>query len=247
MLTTHRIALSQLAPLLFGLISISTVLATEMQTYSANYSAKFNGMEIEAHHQLTQLDSGQYRQTLKASNILGNINEQADFKLVSSTEVVPINYSYKRSLLGSKRAEKQVFDWSNQQMQYSKKDREVTIPVKPGYLDIITQRLQLRLDLQAGKEHFSYPVISRGKLKLYDYEIVSYGILDTAIGPLNTVQVQRIRKDNKRQTKIWFATDWDYLAVKLELIKDGDSHEMNIINGQVGSQPVRALDIVTEK
>ena len=247
MLTTHRIAWSQLALVLLGLIGISNALATEMQTYSANYSAKFNGMEIEAHHQLTQLDSGQYRQTLKASNILGNINEQADFKLVSSTEVVPINYSYKRSLLGSKRAEKQVFDWSNQQMQYSKKDREVTIPVKPGYLDIITQRLQLRLDLQAGKEHFSYPVISRGKLKLYDYEIVSYGILDTAIGPLNTVQVQRIRKDNKRQTKIWFATDWDYLAVKLELIKDGDSHEMNIINGQVGSQPVRALDIVTEK
>jgi len=247
MLTTHRIAWSQLALVLLGLIGISNALATEMQTYSANYSAKFNGMEIEAHHQLTQLDSGQYRQTLKASNILGNINEQADFKLVSSTEVVPINYSYKRSLLGSKRAEKQIFDWSNQQMQYSKKDREVTIPLKPGYLDIITQRLQLRLDLQAGKEHFSYPVISRGKLKLYDYEIVSYGILDTAIGPLNTVQVQRIRQDNKRQTKMWFATDWDYLAVKLELIKDGDSHEMNIISGQVGSQPVRALDTVTEK
>ena len=247
MLTTHRIAWSQLALVLFGLIGISSALATEMQTYSANYSAKFNGMEIEAHHQLTQLDSGKYRQTLKASNVLGNINEQAVFKLVSSTEVVPINYSYKRSLLGSKRAEKQVFDWTNHQVQYSKKDRETTIPVKLGYLDIITQRLQLRLDLQAGKEHFSYPVISRGKLKLYDYEIVSYGILDTAIGPLNTVQVQRIRKDNKRQTKIWFATDWDYLAVKLELIKDGDSHEMNIINGQVGSQPVRALEIVTEK
>ena len=247
MVTTHRIVWSQLALVLFGLIGISNALATEMQTYSANYSAKFNGMEIEAHHQLTQLDSGQYRQTLKASNILGNINEQADFKLVSSTEVVPINYSYKRLLLGSKRAEKQIFDWSNQQMQYSKKDREVTIPIKPGYLDIITQRLQLRLDLQAGKEHFSYTVISRGKLKLYDYEIVSYGILDTAIGPLNTVQVQRIRQDNKRQTKMWFATDWDYLAVKLELIKDGDSHEMNIINGQVGSQPVRALDTETEK
>lgn len=247
MVTTHRITWPQLALVLFGLIGISKALATEIQTYSANYSAKFNGMEIEAHHQLTQLDSGQYRQTLKASNILGNINEQAVFKLVSSTEVVPINYSYKRSLLGSKRAEKQVFDWSNQQMQYSKKNRVSTIPIKPGYLDIITQRLQLRLDLQAGKEHFSYPVISRGKLKLYDYEIVSYAILDTSLGPLNTVQVQRIRQGNKRQTKIWFATDWNYLAVKLELIKDGDSHKMNIINGQVGSQPVRALEIVAEK
>ena len=247
MVTTHRITWPQLALVLFGLIGISKALATEIQPYSANYSAKFNGMEIEAHHQLTQLDSGQYRQTLKASNILGNINEQAVFKLVSSTEVVPINYSYKRSLLGSKRAEKQVFDWSNQQMQYSKKNRVSTIPIKPGYLDIITQRLQLRLDLQAGKEHFSYPVISRGKLKLYDYEIVSYAILDTSLGPLNTVQVQRIRQGNKRQTKIWFATDWNYLAVKLELIKDGDSHKMNIINGQVGSQPVRALEIVAEK
>ena len=247
MLTPYRKALRQLALLIFSLIHMPSALTAEMQTYSANYSAKFNGMQIEARHQLTQLDSGQYHQTLDASNILGNISEQATFKLASRTEVVPLNYSYKRSLLGSKRAEKQVFDWPNQQMQYSKKDRETTLPIKPGYLDIITQRLQLRLDLQAGKKHFSYPVISRGKLKLYDYEIVSYGILDTAIGPLNTVQVQRIRKDDKRQTKIWFATDWDYLAVKLELIKDGDSHEMTIIDGQVGSQPVQALESVTEK
>ena len=246
MITIHAKILCRIALISFSLVSMPNALAVKIQTYSADYSATFNGMEIEANHQLIQSDSGLYQETFKASNILGKINEQANFRIVTNTEVVPEEYSYERSLLGSTRAEQQIFDWPNQEVQYSKKGRVTKIPVKSGYLDIITHKFQLRLDLQAGKQDLSYPVITRGKLKLYNYEIVSYGILNTAIGPLNTVLVQRVREDNKRQTKIWFASDWDYLAVKLQQVEDGDSHEMNIIRGQVGNQPVRALNTATE-
>lgn len=244
---TYGKATSALAIVLCGLISVSTSMAADIKSYSAKYSANFNGMEIEADHRLEQLESGQFQQTLKAKNIFGKIDERALFSISENKQIVPLVYSYERSLLGKKRIEKQVFDWPNQELRYSKKNKVTSLPLQSGYLDIITQKLQLRLDLQSGKETLSYPVIFRGKLKQYNFQIINNEILETAIGPLNTVLVQRVREDNQRQTKIWLATDWDYLAVRLEQVEDGDSHEMNIINGEVNNQPVRPLKIATEK
>ena len=93
----------------------------------------------------------------------------------------------------------------------------------------------------------SYPVISRGKLKQYNYQIIGREVLNTPLGPLNTVKVQRVRKDNKRQTIVWLATDWDYLTVGLEQKENGDSHQMKILNGQINNQPILPLVIATEK
>ena len=78
-------------------------------------------------------------------------------------------------------------------------------------------------------------------------KVMARQVLDTAIGPLNTVLVQRVREDKDRTTKIWLASDWDYLAVQLEQIENGESHEMKIINGQVNNQPVVPLNIAAEK
>ena len=77
--------------------------------------------------------------------------------------------------------------------------------------------------------------------------MIANEVLETAIGPLNTVKLQRIREDEKRQTVMWLATDWDYLAVKLEQIENGDSHQMKILNGQINNMPILPLATVTEK
>ena len=221
--------------------------ADPLSNYSATYSAEFNGMEIEATHRLEQLESGQYRETLKARNILGKIDEQALFRISEQQQIIPQEYKYKRSLIGIKRAESQIFDWANNTVQYSKGDQKKSIEIAPGLLDIITHKLQLRRDLKDGKEILSYPIISRGKLKQYVYEVVANEVLETAIGPLNTIKLQRIREDEKRQTTMWLATDWDYLAVKLEQKENGDSHQMKILNGQINNMPILPLAIVTEK
>lgn len=221
--------------------------AIDIKPYNANYSANFNGLEIEANHRLEQLASDQYRETLKAKNIFGKINEQALFSLSDEQQLVPLEYKYERSLMGVKRAEQQLFNWASQQLQYSKKDQRKLVPLEPGSLDIITHKLQLRSDLSSGKDSFSYQVMSRGKLKQYNYRVMAREVMDTAIGPLNTVLVQRIREDNNRTTKIWLASDWDYLVVQLEQIENGESHEMKIIDAQVDNQPVVPLKFAAEK
>ena len=72
----------------------------------------------------------------------------------------------KRSLMGIKRIESQVFDWPNQELRIQK-DKNKVRAAATRLFDIITHKLQLRRDLQSGKEILSYPVISRGKLKQY--------------------------------------------------------------------------------
>jgi len=232
--------------LLLGSLSLLAC-ADPLNSYQATYSAEFNGMEIEATHRLEQLDSGQYRETLKARNILGKIDEQALFSVSEKQQIIPQEYRYQRSLIGIKRSESQIFDWPNKTVEYSKDDKTKSVAIDSGLLDVITHKLQLRRDLQSGKEILSYPVISRGKLKQYVYQVIANEVLETAIGPLNTVKVQRVREDGKRQTIIWLATDWDYLAVRLEQKENGDNHQMKILNGKINNLPIVPLAIANEK
>ena len=241
-----KTAQTVITSLLLGSVSLLTY-ADPLNSYHATYSAEFNGMEIEATHRLEQLESGQYRETLKARNILGKIDEQALFSISEKQQIIPQEYRYQRSLIGIKRSESQIFDWPNKTVEYSKDDKTKSVAIDSGLLDVITHKLQLRRDLQSGKEILSYPVISRGKLKQYVYQVIANEVLETAIGPLNTVKVQRVREDSKRQTIIWLATDWDYLAVRLEQKDNSDNHQMKILNGKINNLPIVPLAIANEK
>jgi len=221
--------------------------ASPLSTYSANYSAEFNGLEIKATNRIEELSPGQYRETFAARNILGKIDEETLFNMSENHQIIPQQYSRKQSIMGVPRKESQVFDWPNTLLRYTKKGQTTEIPIIVGTLDITTHKLQLRRDLQAGKGIFSYPVISRGKLKQYTYKIVALEVLETAIGPLNTVKMQRVTAEEKRQTSIWFAADWDYLIVKLMRTEDDESYYMDLIDGQINNNPVISLKIVTEK
>ena len=88
--------------------------------------------------------------------------------------------------------------------------------------------MQLRRDIKAGQTALSYSVMSRGKTKQYDYRVVAEEVLETAIGPLNVVKVEKITEgDDDRQITVWLATDWDYLIVKLQQSQDGDKRANN--------------------
>jgi len=210
--------------------------------YSANYSAKFSGLEIEAVQRLEEIEPGIYRESLAAKNFLGKIDEQSTFSLTDEQLLRPKEYSYVRSVFGRTKTEVQRFDWQNSILHYQKNDSHKETTLEAGQLDMITHRLQLRRDLSAGQTAFSYPVISRGKLKQYAYRVVANEVLETAIGPLATVKVERIfESDSSGQFTAWLARDWDYLIVRLEQKKNGDSHQLKLRSAVVNNQTVLPL------
>jgi len=210
--------------------------------YQASYSAQFSGLNINAVQKLEEIEPGIYRESLSAKNFIGKVNEQSTFKLTADQQLSPTQYSYTRSVFGRDRSEEHNFDWQGSKVQY-RKDGSANneLKLEAGFLDMITHRLQLRRDLSAGKQVFSYPVISRGKLKQYDYKVVSEQILQTAIGPLNTVKVERVIGDANKTVIIWLATDWDYLIVKLQQSKGKDGHHLNLQSAVINDKAITPL------
>lgn len=115
---------------------------------------------------------------------------------------------------------------------YKDRKRSITVPYQPGLLDQHSVTLALISDLQAGKgPTFKYQIIVKGKIEYYTFRIVDKMVLDTALGRLDTVKVERVRQSaNGKSTLIWFASDKDFLPVKFqELNAEGDSIDMKII------------------
>jgi hypothetical protein len=222
--------------------SNKTECQSKISPYRATYSAKFSGLNINAVQKLEEIEPGIYRESLKAKNFIGSVNEQSTFQLTADQQLQPTKYSYTRSVFGRDRSEEQNFDWQSNKMQYQKGgNAKNELEIQPGVLDMITHRLQLRRDLIAGKQVFSYPVISRGKLKQYDYKVVSEQTLQTAIGPLNTVKVERVIDDAEKTVSVWLATDWDYLIVKLQQSKGKDGHHLELKGAVINNKTITPL------
>ena len=232
----------------FSAASVDNISKAPISPYSATYSAKFSGLEIEAVQRLDEVAPGIYRESLNAKNFLGKIDERSTFSLTDEQLLRPTEYSYIRSVLGRTKTEVQRFDWQNKTLHYHKNDSHKETALHTGQLDMITHRLQLRRDLNAGRRAFSYPVISRGKLKQYDYRVVANEVLETAIGPLATVKVERVvEADSNSQFTAWLARDWEHLIVKLEQKKNGDSHQLELRSAVVNNQTVVPLNIDHQK
>ena len=223
--------------------SLETANESSISLYHADYSAKFSGLEIEAVQRLEEIEPGVYRESLAAKNFLGKIDEQSTFSFTDKQQLRPAEYSYIRSVLGRTKTEVQRFDWQNSTLHYEKNDSHQETALAAGQLDMITHRLQLRRDLNAGRSAFSYPVISRGKLKQYEYRVVGNEVLETAIGPLQTVRVERI-VDTASDTQFtaWLASDWNHLIVKLEQTKNGDSNQLELRRAVINNQTVVPLN-----
>lgn len=89
--------------------------------------------------------------------------------------------------------------------------------------DNMSYQEQLRQDVKLGKKKLEYVVAIRGKIKLYEFEILQKETLETDIGTLNCIKVaQKINQYNKLNTYSWLATDLDYVLVKVKQKRDGE-------------------------
>ena len=256
--TAQIISLSKLFSLLLLAIASPTFSHTQISNepasqlpisvYSATYKAQFSGLNINAVQKLEEIEPGVYRESLRAKNFIGKVNEQSTFKLTADQQLCPTTHSYTRSVFGRDRSEEHSFDWQSSVVQYRKDgSTKNELELEAGYLDMITHRLQLRRDLSAGQQVFSYPVISRGKLKQYSYKVVSEEILQTAIGPLNTVKVERVIDDSDKSVSVWLATDWDYLIVRLQQSKGKDGHHLELRDAVINNKKITPLAKTDEK
>jgi hypothetical protein len=153
-------------------------------------------------------------------------------------QVRPQTYTYSKTG-GKKNSQlKFDFDWKNNLVKNTVVGEEWEMSLPPGAQDKISYQLAIMHDLERGKTEFEYPIADKKKFKTYRFKVVVKETLDTPLGTLETIKVERIMASDKKTTVLWCAPGLHYLPVRIEQNeKDGGEFSL-LIQSVEGLRPM---------
>jgi len=151
----------------------------------------------------------------------------------------PVRYRYERR--GDKRARVVAIDlaWDESKARGNGRGGAWELPVPQGTVDELSVQLALIADLRAGHRQLSYPVIDDGTLEAMAFRVAGAERLDTRLGELDTVRVERVRDDD-RATTYWFAPALGYMPVRI-LHEERDGWSVDLRIESLSGRPPDAL------
>jgi hypothetical protein len=201
--------------------------------FKAIYSSEWDvgiSLDGEVERSLVATPEGQWTFRTYASAMVASIDEQSTVRF-ENEQVVPLNYLYKKKVLGKKRKASLIFDWDSSSVKNDVDDKPWSMEIPKETQDKLSYQLQMRLDLKAGqKGPFSYQIADGGKLKQYDFKIIGNETIQSPLGEYETIKVEMDRGPNaKRETYIWYAPELDYMIVKLKQTEpDGKAYALHL-------------------
>lgn len=195
--------------------------AAELKPFVAHYKAELGSITADATRQLSLDENNQWQLSQEAKNLFASVSESSQFHF-QSQKLISQRYEYLRKVFGSTREALLVFDWENNSVSNDVQGKPWSYDIQKGTLDKLNYQLQLRLDLQQQPQGIlEYPIADGGVLKHYRFKVVGEEQLETDLGPLQAIKVQRIYGSNSsKQATFWFAKDLNYLLIKYLLIND---------------------------
>ncbi len=209
----------------FLILVLSTLFTFSVQAaglppaFKAHYVVKKGPIELgRATHELKYVPGGElvYESSSDSTGLADmlfsdHIRETTRLKQ-DGANLLPLEYRYDRS--GKrKRTMSQQFDWAQGKVISRVDDAVTEYPLPPRTLDPSGYQVSLMLDLAKGERNFSYLISGKNDIRSYDIDNLGDERIDTVLGNLNTVVIQR--KD-KRITTMWCAYDLDFLPVKIQ-------------------------------
>lgn len=204
--------------------------ANPLTPFQATYAASVNGLNLTTERELKPLGGNRFQISNNArKRFMGHINEQSTFALLTDNKIQPEHHLLSRSLFGFGDDEETRFDWNNNLAHYKDDDKERSVELSGGELDLLGLQIQLALDLSAGKETFEYQIVRRGRSKEQIYSIIGPEPLDTPIGKVDTIKLQLHHDNPDRTTEIWLSPKLHYQVIKFHQIDDdGDEFDLSL-------------------
>ena len=188
------------------------------------YEMQARGLTIaEVHWKLVRLSSGFVLES--RSEVAGLAALLGEDSIVERSEwsdgphARPVHYSYRRS----GRRERSVtvdFNWATGTARATTGSDTVSYPISPGTVDGLGYVLAVMRDLAAGARRLGYDVAAARGVRRYAFEVRGREQLDTALGPVETLRVDRLRDGGKRKTTLWLAQP----AAQTDTVQTGKHH-----------------------
>lgn len=154
---------------------------------------------------------------LLASN---QVQEQARGE-IRNGQVHPTQYAQQADTGGENRDIQLRFDRSAGQVKARNNAEQAIVPLSPGVTDPLSLHLTVMWDLERNQLPEQYALIDGTRLRAYQIRKEGEETLKTTLGELHTVRVSQTQSGGNRITTFWFATDLQYLPVRITRLKKG--------------------------
>ncbi|NOT15141.1 MAG: DUF3108 domain-containing protein [Methylotenera sp.] len=116
------------------------------------------------------------------------------------------------------------FDWTNQILALNKAGSSKQVRLEEGTQDLLSFMYQFMF--VAPLQTMQINITNGKKLAVYEYSFEGEELIDTKMGKVNTIHLQRATIEDKK-TDLWLALDYQYVPVKIrETEKDGKVYEL---------------------
>ena len=134
----------------------------------------------------------------------------------------PLQYSYKDTNK-KKNGASLVFDWEKVIATSIVNGKSREIKITPDTEDSLIYQINIMFNLMENnnKKIIKLNIAGRKKLKSYDVNIQEKETIKTPAGKFETIRINR--DDGKRVTTLWCAPSLNYLPVRIEHFKKGDT------------------------
>jgi len=224
------------------------LLANDLQEYSARYSLYRNGkLAGKADIKLEQ-QGDQWIMSTKGSGThgLARLLRARDREYVEGHvqdgRFVPQRFEHDVTVAGIGNQWTAQFDWEKDIVTVRQDDKSIELALQGEALDGLSLKLEMQRRLRTGDNNLQFLLVDEDEIKLQSFRVLPREMLETSLGCLETIPVERIRSpESTRYTRAWHAPELDYLTVRLEHGKtNGDHMEMRIAELQTADQAFTA-------
>jgi hypothetical protein len=144
----------------------------------------------------------------------------------------PDEYSHHRRVAGIDNHWQASFDWQNGEIRIVNDDGEPLLLELPGEsIDPLTLKLEMRRRLAEPEPDLRFLMVEEDEIDEQNFRVLPNEWLETSLGCLETVPVEKIRRNSKRYTRAWHAVELANIEVRMEHGKEGGDHlEMRSLN-----------------
>ena len=220
--------------------------AADWQQYQARYAVYRNGnlvgkadisFELQGERLVIRSDSNG---THGMARILGASDNEYVEGRFSQGQFRPEHYTHHTRVAGIDDKWTADYDWSSNIVKITKDEETLPLDLGPGALDGLSLKLELRRRLRDREPDLTFFLVDDEKIKQHVYQVLRTEQLETSLGCLQTVPVERVRTGSTRFTRAWHAPALDFITVRMEHGKtDGDHVEMRITELVVGHREVK--------
>jgi hypothetical protein len=156
----------------------------------------------------------------------GSLDERAELRWTDGG-VDPLIYLRDDDISGpEKDATLHFIDKSAESHRIQGNDRDKTLDLVADRetLDRLSMQLQLMYELKSDRRPTAFTVIDKGRQKEIE---ITYGQFETVTVGDREIEALRLvhrSKNSSRSTVLWCAPEWDYLPVRIEQTKDGETN-----------------------